>query len=327
MREETIVFRNGDFSLEGVLRYPDLLKKPAACMILIHGTMEHDRDGDLLKTPDNKNVHKKNFLALSKKLTAVGIATFSWDKRGYGKSQGEPGDYFLQAQDAKTALDAICLRPNIVDAAKIAVFGQSAGVHVACLLAKEETRPCAYVLSGGLYSSYWDMMSFNYHRVRDYAQKSPENLAWVEKNDLWGLVSGINLYRKFEAIQRGDKEFRMEYKGQSWIVPLDHKTYLPEHEPRNQFKYIKQPALVIHGDADLNVKVQDAVCIEAELKRWGNVHVKRVIIPNADHSFQQAAPDEDTRIKERMSFESFKRPYVEAYYQHIIAFLKEQFRE
>ncbi len=325
MKEETLSFKNKDFKLEGVLRYPDQLQKPVGCLLFIHGSMEHDRDGDLLKTPDNKQAHKKNFLELSRRLCAAGFATFSWDKRGFGKSEGPSGDYYMQAEDARAAYDLLCSRPDIVDADKIAVFGQSAGVLVACLLAKVDNRPCAYVLSGGLYSDYKVMGSFNFHRARDYAAKSPENLEWVEKHDLWGLVVGLNLEKKAEAIKRGEKEFRMEYKGHVWVIPLNPKLHSEEEAPRNQFKYIKSPTLVIHGDADLNVPVQDAEKVEAELRRWGNNNVKRVIIDGADHSFQQTAPDEETRIRERMSLESFKRPYVESYYQHIIDFLKERF--
>jgi uncharacterized protein len=326
MQEETIVFYSDNLKLEGVLRYPDQLKKPVPCLLLIHGSMEHDRDGNILKTNDNKQLRKKNFfLEISTRLCAAGIATFSWDKRSFGKSEGSTCEYSEQAQDAKAALDVLHQRKNIVDSNAIAVFGQSAGVYISCLLAREETRTKAYVLSGGLYRDYNAMMSYNYHRVRDYANRSPAHREWAEKNDLWGLALGINLDRMFEAISMGEKEFRIEYKGHIWTIPLNSKIYTPEFASKNQFKYIKQPTLIIHGDTDLNVPVQDAESIEKELKRNGNNNVKRVIIKNADHSFQEVAPDEETRLRERMSLESFKHPYIESYFQNIIAFLKERF--
>ncbi len=325
MKEEAITFYSGGIELEGVLRYPGQVEAPLPGILLIHGSMEHDRDGNLLSTNDGKQVHRKNFfLELSSRLCCAGFAAFSWDRRGFGKSQGPPGDYFTEAKDAKAALDALCLRKDIVDHDKIAVFGQSAGVYTSCLLAKEDNRPCAYVLSGGLCSSYKEMMSFNYHRARDYANKSFSNLEWVEKNDLRGLVLGINLDRMFEAAGRGKKEFRMEYKGHAWTIPLNPKVYTQQFAPNNQFRHINRPALIIHGKADLNVPACDAVKIEEELRHWGNSDVELVLIEGADHSFQQTAPDEDTRIRERMSLESFKHPYVENYFQKIIAFLKKR---
>ena len=287
--------------------------------------MEHLRDGDIIRPPEEKQVYKKNFQRIAQKMCDAGIATFSWDKRGYGKTKGSACDYFLQASDAQAALNMLASKKELVDSQKIAVFGQSAGVYVACLLAEKKPPVCAYVLSGGLYSDYKDMMSYNYHRARDYAQKSPENLEWVEKNDLRGMVLGINLDDMFAAVERGETTFTMEYKGRQWTFPLESSVYSPEYAPKNLFKHIDRPALVIHGDTDLNVPVGDAEKIEAELRRNGNCNVKRVIIKNADHSFQETAPDEDTRIRERMSLDSLKRPYIEGYYQEMIVYLQERF--
>lgn len=326
MKERNISFNSDGIKLEGIMRYPDWIGGPVPGILLIHGSLEHDRDGNLLKTPDNRKLYKKNFfLEISKRLCRAGFVTFSWDKRGFGKSQGAPRDYFSEVQDAKAALDALNSQKRIVDSDNIAVFGQSAGVYVATLLAKKDKRPGAYVLSGGLHGDYKDMMSFNYHRVRDYANKNPENLGWVEKNDLWGLALGNNLDRMFTAIKKGKKEFRIEYKGHTWDVPLNSKVYSPKLAPKNQFRNIKRPTLIIHGEADLNVPVQDAKEIERELRAWGNNDVELVIIQDADHSFQQIATSENARLRERMSLESFKNPYKDEYFQSIIDFMGRRF--
>jgi pimeloyl-ACP methyl ester carboxylesterase len=259
---------------------------------------------------------------VSKRLCKAGFATFSWDKRGYGRSQGPCGSYFSEVNDAQAALDVISLRKDVIDTTKIIVFGQSAGVYVACLLAKKDNRACAFVLSGGLFSEYKEMMSFNYHRVRDYAKSSPENLKWVEQNDLWGLVLGINLDNMFSAIERGEKELLLTYKEKSWNLHLDSKVYLPEFSCKNQFRYITQPTLVIHGESDLNVPVNDAEKIKEELERNGNNHVSLALIGDADHSFQETAQDKDTQLRERMSLASFKNRYVETYFENIVDFLQ-----
>jgi dipeptidyl aminopeptidase/acylaminoacyl peptidase len=332
LREKNISFYSDGIQLQGVLRYPDRVQDPVPGLLLIHGSLEHDRNGNLLRTKDYKKVYNKDFFVeISKRLCQAGFATFSWDRRGYGESLGTPndGDYFTEVRDVKAALDAFCANSNrnIVDPQRVAVFGQSAGVYVASLLAKEQNRAGAYILSGGLYSDYQDMMSYNYHRVRDYANKSKSNLEWVEKHDLWGLVLGINLNKMFTAVENGGPIFKMEYKGHNWSIPIDKNVYSPDSEfaPKKQFKYIKAPTLIIHGGSDLNVPVRDAEKIEAELRSNGNNDLKVVIIPDADHSFQQIAIDEDTRLRERMSLESFKRPYQEEYFQSMIDFLKWRF--
>ena len=50
------------------------------------------------------------------------------------------------------------------------------------------------------------------------------------------------------------------------------------------------------------------------------------IIPGADHSFQEVPADEDLRLRERMSLESFHRPYSSAYFQALEDFLRKAFR-
>jgi len=49
--------------------------------------------------------------------------------------------------------------------------------------------------------------------------------------------------------------------------------------------------------------------------------VRLAIISEADHSFQEVPVDMDMRYKERMSLESFKRPYRNEYFRGIEGFL------
>lgn len=324
MKERIVRFTNEGVELEGVLRYPDEIKSPVPCLVIIHGSLEHDRDGNLLSTQDGRQIYKKDsFLKIAQHLCKRGFSTFSWDKSGFAKSIGKQGDYFTQKNDAKSAIDKlVCENSDIVNPSQISVFGQSAGVYVQCLLAKEDNRPSSYILCGGLYSDYYDMMSYNYHRVRDYANKNKENHEWVEAHDLWGLKQGLNLDKMFDAISCGKSEWTMEYNGTETVIPINQKVYAEEAAPQKQFKYINKPALIIHGHEDLNVPVQDAYDIEKELRVNGNNNVELVIIPGVDHSFQISAEDEDTRLKERMSLESFKRPILEEYLEHLSIFLK-----
>lgn len=166
------------------------------------------------------------------------------------------------------------------------------------------------------------MMSYNYHRVRDYAARSQENLEWAETHDLWGLKLGINLDRMFEAVRIGKSEWTMVYKGAAQTIPINQKVYDDSVAPKKLFKHINKTALVIHGREDLNVPVRDAYDIDRELAANGNNDVELVIIPKVDHSFQSVPEDEDARLRERMSLESFKNPVSEEYFDHLVTFLK-----
>ena len=321
MKEQEIIFDSDGLRLAGVLRIPEQgLAFPA--VLLVHGSMEQDRDGNLLAKRDGKPAYKKNFfLEIARRLCAAGYAAFSWDRRGCGKSEGQAGDVFAQARDAIAALHALQGQEEI-DSQRIAVLGQSAGVYTACLLAQEESGPKAYILQGGLYRDYGEMMAFNYVRVARYAASSPGNLAWVEENDLCSLLIGLNLDQIKRQAKEGKREHDLVYKGRIWKFYHDPTCYLPENAPSRQFKYIDKPALVIHGECDLNVPVQDAASIRNELIKNGNKQVGLVIIPGADHSFQEAAGSEDQRYKERMSLESFRRPFCDAYFRALEDFLR-----
>ncbi len=316
MMEKEIAFES-DVKLTGVLRYPEGEKLPA--VLLIHGTLEQDRDGNMILHPDGRKLYRKNFfLEISKHLCRAGFATFSWDKRGFGRSEGEAST-LSAVRDAKAALDVLCSQ-EVIDSDRIAVLGQSAGVYTACLLARDD-EPRIYILQSGLYRDYSELMAFNYLRVKQYAEKSYENLKWVEENDLWGLVIGLNLDKIERYAREGRTECEVVYKGRKWRIALDPLLYTPEYAPSKQFRHIRKPTLVVHGECDLNVPVEDAYMIERELRANG-VDVELVIIPNADHSFQEVAEDEETRLRERMSLESFKRPYRREYFDVLIDFLK-----
>lgn len=324
MKEKVITFDSDGIGLEGVLRLPDTAAGPLPSVLLIHGSLEHDRDGNLLKTMDNRRIYKKNFFReISVRFCAAGYATFAWDRRGFGRSQGTPGNHFSEAADAKSALAMLRARKEL-DPQKIVVFGQSAGVYVATLLARDGETPAFYILSGGLFRDYKEMMEFNFQRVRDYAAKSDRNLEWVEENDLWGLAMGLNVEAMFQAIAQGRDQFTISYKGHSWTRPIDQQVHAKEQAPKRQFRYINRPALVIHAQADLNVPLEDAYEIVKVLKTSG-IDVELKTIPEADHSFQQIAPDWETRIRERMSQACFRRPYKEEYFRAMIDFLNRKF--
>lgn len=324
MKEEPVFFESDGLRLAGVIRLPDHLVEPVPGVLLVHGSLEQDRDGNLLETRDGKAVLKKNFfLEIARRLCDAGFAAFSWDRRGYGESarSTEHRGYLADVRDTKAALDCLS-RQKGINPQRIAVLGQSAGVYTACRLAREDRRPAAYILQGGLFRNYEEMMAFNYQRVVDYASRSPEHLSWVEEHDLYGLMIGLNLKEIESRARKGIMDHELSYRGQTWRLYHDPTCYSEELAPSRQFRYLNKPALVIHGGCDMNVPVEDAKRVFEEMRAGGNRDVEIAIIPGADHSFQLAAEDEDLRLRERMSLQSFLRPYSDLYFAAVIGFLK-----
>ena len=170
------------------------------------------------------------------------------------------------------------------------------------------------------------MMAFNYARVARYAEMCPENLAWVEENDLCSLIIGLNLSQIESEAREGKTEHDLVYKGRTWKFHHDPSCYLPDNAPSQQFVHIEKPALIIHGECDLNVPVEDAISLRDYLVKKGNKKVELAIIPGTDHSFQKVPEDVELCLRERMSLESFHRPYSSAYFQVLEDFLSKAFK-
>lgn len=91
--------------------------------------------------------------------------------------------------------------------------------------------------------------------------------------------------------------------------------------PAEQFSVLGCPTLVLHGADDLNVPVEDAFETVGALWAVGNRDVELTVVARADHSMQSTPADEETRIRERMTFASFRRPFHDRYPGVIVDFL------
>jgi len=59
--ERKTIFESQGLDLAGVLRYPDLHESQIPAVLLVHGSMEQDRDGNLLQKREGRPAYKKNF--------------------------------------------------------------------------------------------------------------------------------------------------------------------------------------------------------------------------------------------------------------------------
>lgn len=253
---------------------------------------------------------------LANALAELGIAVFTWDKRGLGASSGgerapgdPPGDRDSHAsvetdvQDARAALEAIAEQP-MVDESKITVMGHSAGVHFASLLAAEVDLPSNYVLWSGVYRNIDELIDSIYTQVGDFADRGPEEFSFIQKHSPAIYAASQHQKEILKAARAGESTYEWEYLGVEYLQHLERlkqELALPLSE---QFKNIEAPTLVIHGDQDLNVSADDAYEIFNALKTAGNTDTSLVIVPGADHGMRVAPKDLgfEIRLRERLSF-------------------------
>ncbi|MBI4585273.1 MAG: alpha/beta fold hydrolase [Planctomycetes bacterium] len=305
--------------LSGTMLLPDE-KGQFPCVVLAGGTMSHTRDGGLID-PQGRPIARDSLKRLAEKLAAGGYASLRWDKRGHGLTPAGPRPPEIE-DDVADVISAIEFARRHPCTNRVIVAGESAGAYFACLASKQGYPADAYIFLGALCSDYESMYDYNYGRLKEYADQSPENLRWVEQIALDGLAIGEHYRQMFQAARRGDKSYTISHGEYKRTIGLERLRTQINVSISDQFRYIRGPALVLHGSLDLNVPPADAASAERIMKENGNQWVARVMIESADHSFQISPADPDTRIRERYSFDSFKRPYSEQLYSTLLDWLR-----
>lgn len=290
------------------------------CVIICGGTMSHTRDGALVD-PTRRVPPRDALKRLAERLAGAGYASIRWDKRGYGGTPPgpRPTTYKDETADLIAIMSFARRHPNI---AQLVVAGESAGAYLACLAAKRGVSADAYIFLGALCSPIEDLFAYNYGRLFAYASQSEENHRWAQETSPFGLALGRHYKAMIEAALRGEETYVLKCGDQMRVVLLARWQEELAEPPDEQFRYIVSPAMILHGEHDMNVPLEHAARIERILRKTGNRKARRIVIPHADHSFQVAASDADARMRERHSFESFNRPYNEDLYTALTAWLK-----
>lgn len=291
--------------------------RPAAGIVLLGGTFGDTRDGDMApeRSPYAGSVPNSGLLRrIAHRLASSGIATLRFDKRGCGRSGGNArsADSDSDLRDAFAAVDALRVRPEI-DAARIGVFGHSAGASQACAIARDRPEIACVGLLGMLFSSLEDLVRWNWGRVATvWGQLTDEQRQWLRENRPREVVGAFRTEEFIAAARAGEERVTLSAEGVSVELELlrfrqgmDRLHGTPRQE---QYRGVRCPALVLHGGLDMNVRVEDALDSYQALRGIENERVTLLVIPGVDHNFQQAAPDPLQRAWERITFASQGHP-------------------
>ena len=306
--------------LSGTLALPDGDRAPG--VLLLGGTFSDLRDGD----PDPRYwpdlpAHGM-YRVLSDGLVRGGFAVLRFDRRRCGSSGGERPDRATEIADAMAAWEWLGRRASVAGA--WAMVGESAGAYVLCRLVAAGARPQAAVLQGALYRSIAGLIEFNASRARAYWNRGEAEREWMwteARREYESAVTGTELVA---ALREGRRSIRVEDGRATFERSVDGLDYDVAFPPAEQFSVLESPTLVLHGADDLNVPVEDAFDTVAALWSAGNRDVELTVVARADHSMQSTPADEETRIQERMTFASFRRPFHDRYPTVIVDFLARQ---
>lgn len=280
-------FTSGDATLAGTLYMP-VRRKPVAAVVVTHSASSPLGDASLYD-------HLKTILP------ALGIAVFTYDRRGSGRSgtKNAGGDFTILADDAIAAVKSLKADPRI-DAKRIGTWGLSQGGWIAPLAASR-SPDIAFVIAvaGPVVTADVQMLfsSTNHLRANGHSQAEIEQMAATRKavdDYMRGTGSKAAAQQRIDAA-RTRPWFKYTYMGETvrdrevsqWRKEI-------ENDPLANLTRVSVPLLVLYGANDAVVPV--AVSVERLRTVAPRMPKMRVhVVAGADHAMQMSV-DEKTSL-------------------------------
>ncbi|HSX57351.1 MAG TPA: alpha/beta fold hydrolase [Sphingomonas sp.] len=279
-------FRSGDAELSGTLHLPRG-RSPVAAVVVTHSASSPLQDASLYE-------HLKVMLP------ALGIAVFTYDRRGSGQSGTKTagGDYTVLADDAIAAVKNLKTDPRI-DRRRIGIWGLSQGGWISPLAASR-SADIAFVIavSAPVVTADVQMLfsSTNHLRANGHSQ--------AEIDEMTAARKAVDAYMR----GTGSREAAQQRIDVAKTRPWFKYTYMGEtvrdravsgwrreigNDPLRNLLAVKVPMLVLFGADDAVVPVADSMerlkAIAARMPRM-QVHV----VAGADHSMHMSADQKVT---------------------------------
>jgi len=171
-----VTMENNGQLIFGVLHRPQLVENPPI-VVMLHGFAS------------SKHGSNRCYVTFAENLSKVGIATFRFDFRGCGDSEGTLSDVTLEdfISDSMTVLENLSGIDGI-DASRIAIFGASLGGSIALLSAARTNQVKALAL--------WAPVASGELWYRDFLVRYPE-YAKADPEKILSSYRGIKLHPKF----------------------------------------------------------------------------------------------------------------------------------
>ena len=253
--------------LNGTLYAPIRQNNTTNLVLLIAGSGPTNRDGNQIGLTNN------SLKLLAESLVKNGIAVYSFDKR-------------IFAQMASGKLDEASLTfDNFIDDAKAVVlyFKNQKKYHSITIAGHSEGALIGMVAANGNADAYISIAGagrpIDEVLLEQIGKQAPFLKEEVEKN-LATLKSGNTFELKNQMLASLFRASVQPYMI-SWI----------KYHPQNEIKKLQIPSLLINGDKDIQVSVQDA-----QLLQQAKPDAQLQIIPNMNHIFK-AIKGDDTENK------------------------------
>jgi pimeloyl-ACP methyl ester carboxylesterase len=260
--------------------------------IIIAGSGPTDRDGN-----NYLGVKANSYKLVSEGLAQKGIASLRYDKRGVGKSSS-PGMKEADLRFDDYISDVKSWINYLIDSVKykrLVLIGHSEGALLASI-AGQEDRVDGVVLVSGMGRSFDEVIAEQISRSAPLAIQQ-ESQTIMDSLKSGSLVSEVPSY--FNALYRPTV--------QPYLISL------LKYAPLAQASMLQKPVLILQGDADTQIQVQDAKALAGVVKQS-----QLVIIPKMDHVLKEVL---DTQ-KPLANYTNAEGPLAPGFIKTLTEFIK-----
>jgi hypothetical protein len=271
-RDEDVAFTATDgVRLAGVVRRPQG-SGPFPAVLLLPGGAPVDRDGNpdpALALAHVRGVRVNVLRAVADVLAEVGIASFRYDKRGVGQSEGSFATRSATAliDDAVVAFRLLADRPEVP---VVGVFGHSEGGMLAPQLVARGLPVAAIASCASTARGLPFVLEHQFAGAARRAAACGQDPAEVEASYerlMADVASGT------DAVAFGVEGFESGRWIREWAA-VDVSTALAA---------VTCPVLLVHGDKDWQVPWTEALHMHDVLLTAGNTDVTLALFSNVDH--------------------------------------------
>lgn len=237
---DSVILNNNGQKIFGVIHKPLIHKPPYPVVLMCHGLGGH------------KSGKYRLYVHLSQALSQKGIASFRFDFRGSGDSEGDFQDMTIETEvsDALIALDYL-RKDKDLDSSRIGIFGRSFGGIVSLRAAYRHGNIKSMALWAPIFNG--DQWREKWHIVQTH-DLSPEHREEMMRVN--GLVPGRHFFEQLFALKLDNE-----------IDALSHL-----------------PLLHVHGEKDTIVNLSHAERYH-EFRRHAQAESKFILLPHSDHDF------------------------------------------
>jgi dienelactone hydrolase len=267
--EQEVVVGRGEWKLPGTLSLP-VGDGPFPAVVLVHGSGPNDRDETL--GPN------KPFRDLAWGLASQGIAILRYEKRtrAHGPRIQEHLDRLtIQEEVIDDALEAVALLQSVpqVDTRHIFVLGHSLGGYVLPLIGKADAEIAGLIVLAGLARPLEDTIldQFTYIYSLD-GTITPEHQNHLNE-----------VKRQAAQVKSPDLSPETPSATLPFGVPAAYWLALRGYRPEEIAKTLPQPLLILQGESDYQVTMEDFQIWKDALAERKDVQFKRY--PTLSHLF------------------------------------------